>query len=88
MAFVTFCVVLFLVDLMGLIWAIKAGFSYAISSPWDGIKDDVIRLKEHRFYPVHGFSPKFLAFGLQDNAFRVFADFAVAAGIIKTLHFL
>jgi len=88
MACIALCVIPFLVDLMALIWAIKDGFSYTITNPWDGMLDDVIRLKEHRFYPVNGFSPKFFVFGLQDNAFRVFADVVMVAAIIKTLHFL
>ncbi len=88
LVFVVMLVVPFLLDMVALVMAVKDGYSYTPKNPFDAMKEDLISLNEHRFYPVHEFSPKFFVYGLVDNAFRYVADVALAGAIVKILFFL
>ena len=68
-------------------WILGVG-TYTIIDPLTSFKDDVLRLKEHRFYPKHVFTfPGFMD-GLEDNSHRYWADLALAAIFVKILFFL
>ena len=78
----------FLIDLVALIMAVFGRGTYTINGPWNGTLDDILRLKEHRFYPVHDMDHKFFTYGIMDNASRYLASLTMAAAIVKILLFL
>ncbi len=78
----------FLFDWMAMWGVLTGNGTYTLHDPLTSTLDDILRLKEHRFHPVHSFDPKFFVSGIVDNGFRYLASLSIAAAIIKILHFL
>lgn len=80
--------ILYIINSTVFVRALAGGSGYTPKDPITRTMQDILELKEHRFYPVHAFDAGFWLNVLIDNWERFVADAMFVLAISQILHLL